>query len=370
MPPTHYDILGVQKGCSAETIRQAYRKLVLIYHPDRTTESDALDTFLKITQAYEVLNDEDRRRHYDKTLDLDSAQAKSAGKKGHVNAHKRPARTGTASKSKDHASPRPSSRIANEVSRLALVYGRGQYVEAEKLALRILERDPRQAIPYAVLGDLARSRGEIKEASKMYAFAVQMDPGNALYQQRHEELLARNIDSVRRSRDEGWTSNLTTPMIGLAIVAMACIYIALSRETPLLPTVALVSTWTLGLVVMTFLCGVVVGASLSLGGLVDRFQSLATTSLGRVSPSIALGTIAIVNFWAATLLYILLGVSQRAFNYSTSRVVGAVAIVTFMLAIAAAISGHVNAFQVLLWGGNLAYMGALCGWMVADSLRR
>ncbi len=126
---------------------------------------------------------------------------------------------------------------------------------------------------------------------------------------------------------------------------------------------------------MLFINGVAAGVSLCLGGLLDRFSSVSTTSLGKISPAMALGTVAIVNFWAAALLYVLLGLSQKAFNFSTTRLVGAVAGIVCLAAIAAQWSWHgtrpgLDWFQVLAWGGNLAYIGAICGWLVSDSFKR
>jgi hypothetical protein len=81
---------------------------------------------------------------------------------------------------------------------------------------------------------------------------------------------------------------------------------------------------------------------------------------------LALASVAVVNFWLAALLYVALGLSQGAFNRSTSRLVGAVGAATLFLSLAAAVSDPISGWQVLLWAGNLVYVGAVCGWMVAD----
>lgn len=89
----------------------------------------------------------------------------------------------------------------------------------------------------------------------------------------------------------------------------------------------------------------------------------------RYPPSLVLGLVALVNFWAAVALYLGVGASQNAFNPSTSRLVGAVAVVTAMLSLASGLSREINPIEVLTWGGNVAYLGALCGWMVVDGFR-
>jgi len=64
-----YNILGVSKDASAADIKKAYRKLALLNHPDKqTTDEDrkrSHSTFAKISNAYEILSDEEQRRQYD-----------------------------------------------------------------------------------------------------------------------------------------------------------------------------------------------------------------------------------------------------------------------------------------------------------------
>jgi molecular chaperone DnaJ len=63
----YYDILGVQRNADADSIKKAYRKLALQYHPDRNSGSqDAEEKFKEATEAYEVLRDPDKRSSYDR----------------------------------------------------------------------------------------------------------------------------------------------------------------------------------------------------------------------------------------------------------------------------------------------------------------
>jgi DnaJ-related protein SCJ1 len=59
----YYKILGVPRDATPKQIKKSYRELSLKYHPDKPT-GDA-DKFAEISNAYEVLNDEDKRRTYD-----------------------------------------------------------------------------------------------------------------------------------------------------------------------------------------------------------------------------------------------------------------------------------------------------------------
>ena len=79
--------------------------------------------------------------------------------------------------------------------------------------------------------------------------------------------------------------------------------------------------------------------------------------------------LAIVSFWVAAAVYVATGLSRKAFNYSTSRAVSATAAAVLMLSMAASFSA-INPVQVLVWGGNVTYLGTLCGWLVADAFRQ
>lgn len=62
----YYAILGVAKTATKDEIRAAYRKLALECHPDRNPgNKDAESRFRMISEAYDNLSDDQRRRQYD-----------------------------------------------------------------------------------------------------------------------------------------------------------------------------------------------------------------------------------------------------------------------------------------------------------------
>ena len=66
MAEDYYKILGVEKTADVSEIKKAYRKLALKYHPDKTKGDKPLEEkFKKISEAYAVLSDPEKRNQYD-----------------------------------------------------------------------------------------------------------------------------------------------------------------------------------------------------------------------------------------------------------------------------------------------------------------
>jgi curved DNA-binding protein CbpA len=63
----YYKVLGVDKNANEKTIKKAYRKLALKWHPDKNIDNKeaAEEKFKEISEAYQVLSDKKKRRMYD-----------------------------------------------------------------------------------------------------------------------------------------------------------------------------------------------------------------------------------------------------------------------------------------------------------------
>jgi molecular chaperone DnaJ len=63
----YYEVLGVERNADAETIKKAYRKAAIKFHPDKNPgDKEAEEKFKEAAEAYDVLSNEDKRARYDR----------------------------------------------------------------------------------------------------------------------------------------------------------------------------------------------------------------------------------------------------------------------------------------------------------------
>lgn len=62
----YYEVLGLSKSATADEIKKAYRKKAMAYHPDKNPDDPTAEAkFKEVSEAYEVLSDENKKRLYD-----------------------------------------------------------------------------------------------------------------------------------------------------------------------------------------------------------------------------------------------------------------------------------------------------------------
>ena len=71
----HYQTLKVNRNASQAEIKQSYRRLVKLFHPDSNPEAADKDEIIRINAAYEVLGDKQKRLNYDQGLREDGQRA-------------------------------------------------------------------------------------------------------------------------------------------------------------------------------------------------------------------------------------------------------------------------------------------------------
>lgn len=69
----YYKILNIEKGANQKEIKKAYYQLAKKYHPDTNKDPESAKKFQEVSEAYECLSDETRRKEYD-TFGASSAQ--------------------------------------------------------------------------------------------------------------------------------------------------------------------------------------------------------------------------------------------------------------------------------------------------------
>jgi len=76
---TLYSVLGAKRADDADALKAAYRKMVLLTHPDRNKDADAQEQFLKVQHAWEVLSNPNKRARYNAGLALEATLKKQDG---------------------------------------------------------------------------------------------------------------------------------------------------------------------------------------------------------------------------------------------------------------------------------------------------
>ena len=73
----YYEMLGLGHLSAAqvgpELLKKAYRKALLLYHPDKTGRGDRDEVFIEVQKAYETLSDERKKRGYDSEMNFDDS---------------------------------------------------------------------------------------------------------------------------------------------------------------------------------------------------------------------------------------------------------------------------------------------------------
>jgi curved DNA-binding protein CbpA len=392
--PTHYDVLGVSQNASPEEIKKRYRELARRYHPDVASAPDAASRFKEINEAHRVLADPARRSAYDAELAFARMRAegrqKDAGTRGRGDTGTRPQRpndptTQRPTPNAQRPTPNPVETLIAEAQK---AFSKMRYREAEMYARQALRLDRRRAVAYEILGDIHRARGRTDEAIAMYSYAIQLDRSSRNAQAKLDRLVGRptgptmagraarsarpgaqNPFRAAASRSLSPTRALVNG-IGVALLAFLMVaFLGIVHEPPA-PS-AWFYDWNRFAIFSLLVSGGVCGFLMAVNGwLAPIRDELAPAGTNRARRSaVPLGAIlagcALLSFYAAFLIYMLIGFAQEAVSRSILRAFAA----GFAVAAMFALLGQPNAVNLLLFGGNLAFLGFLAGWAAGDMFR-
>lgn len=117
---TLYDVLGVSQTASIVEIKKAYRRMVMINHPDRNKSPGSEEKTKKINLAYETLSDPIKRKEYDASLREEAASQQPRRKNSHTS---NPKASTTSARSKDSSPPpRTTTTVKRQYNRGNLVF--------------------------------------------------------------------------------------------------------------------------------------------------------------------------------------------------------------------------------------------------------
>jgi hypothetical protein len=184
----HYEVLGLSMHATQEAIRRRYRELVRQYHPDVNPSPQAKERFLRIQEAYQVLSDPERRRHYDALLRLQMGEPPSARYSQPRTQPPRSTQSAQASQPKPSPSQDELRRVILQAERAFL---QGRLQDALYWAKQATRLAPRHPKGHEIIGDVYRTQGHYDAALNAYTYAIQLDPNNADLQRKLDSMLAR-----------------------------------------------------------------------------------------------------------------------------------------------------------------------------------
>ena len=179
-----YELLGVSPDASPEEVKKAYKKLAIELHPDRFPDdadkrAEATERFGKITNAYNVLKDEEQKAEYDfarRMLGGMSAGPSAGGAPGGAGAG-----AGAASAVQDEAvSDLKKSQAQNQYDQGKVYHGAKNWQKAIACYKEAIRLDPTVADYHAYLGVAYKQQGLKTPANNAFASAYKIDKKHKL----------------------------------------------------------------------------------------------------------------------------------------------------------------------------------------------
>ena len=371
----HYEVLGLPRNATSAQIKRRYRELVRKYHPDVARDKTTSHRlFIQINEAYEALNDPVRRKAYDETLDLDAMirqQRFAASRQSEPTRPRTAQSAGPASGSRQT----PYPKVAQLLRDAQFAFIGKRLNTAADLCKEALGIDPRSARACAILGDIYRARGKTDAAIKHYNYAVQFDPTDSESEKKLIGLVGKHVKAQRAYQSVPDPKRLRiVNAIWWSIVFLLIMLIRVYPGTPipwLRVYIPQVSTWSWNLVVFIACASALAGALLSVNGFLRHpDDELVFDNSGASWAIVPVGFILLIGsgffFIGAAGFYILFGALQGSLSRSVLTVFG---LVVGVVLLAAVMCEPAARTQLMLYGGNVAFLSSLFGWYTGAALK-
>lgn len=366
----HYEVLGLSMHATPEAVRRRYRELVRQYHPDVNPSPEAKERFLRIQEAYQVLSDPERRRHYDALLRLQRGEPPTACY-GQPSTSPPPQSSPSAQGSRSQPNS-PTDEVRRVIVEAERAFLRGRLQDAIYWAKQATRLAPRHPKGYEILGDVYRTQGHYEAALNAYTYAVQLAPNSPDLQRKLDSVLQRtqilspappspvlrNLPALQLPPE--WKLYAAQSLGWGAVLFL----LTLAYTVPGTP---LLLGWSLNLLAYLGLSGFLTGFLMAISRWVapigDAFPWRRRG--GQISAGSALVGLSAICFPLAMLLYTLLTLTQGGLSPSVARVFG----VGGALTLGFALLYPFDFLNTALFGGNLLFLALVGGWYLADNLR-
>lgn len=372
---SYYEILGLPRDATAEQIKKRYRQLARKYHPDVVEDKVfGQEAFVEISEAYKTLIDPSSRAAYNLTLPPPEQKTASTGVR---NAQNYAGGSTSGSASRQHT--RPAATVDSLIRDAQFSFVKGRLNEAALLCRQAINMDKRNAKAHAILGDIYTAKHKINQAVVEYEYAVRYDPLDNESLDKLEKLISpRKSQKPREQRERVAPQEVPSSIsrnavainaIGWPLAFAIMMFLSILPEEPIASLtnyLPLVDKWSWNVIAALFLSSAMAGVVMMSSGLLQHpDEELVFDESGILPIGIPLLLFSVVFFWGAAALYLILGALQGSLSKSVLKVFAAVTAVVLI----AGFLYPMGSDQVWLFGGNVAFTGALAGWYGAAMSR-
>ncbi len=426
---THYEILGLTSDATAQQVKKRFRELAKKYHPDVNRSNPAAhEIFLRVNEAYEVLNDPSRRAAYDLNQRDKARRAGGAssappggypppgsspgsyrppgsasgpGYPGGRSGYQPPpgnVRFGDTYATPGSPSGRPGSagqatpqrqaelererrerdRRRQELGRMMNEarnsYQRGHIREAQRLCEQVLQVG-RVGPAHELMGDILARQGHLQEAASHYTVAAQMTSANGFIMAKFNRVTQRlqggDLGMASANPQKSMSFQLGVSCLGFALVVFLMFWSPTLPSNKEVLNWPFVPNWSFGQLIFMAADGFLAGVVLAVAGWLGQPEHeiiFPTLKLGRfqVRVWVALLLLSLLSFPLAVAVYLGHVIAQRG---GSKAVLGLMGVAGFLVFGFALLHDSAAFWETLFFGGNVIFTMSILGWFIGDLFR-